>query len=113
MSWDLLDSGVTRQSDATEGPAGARGEEIPIGSPDVPAGCGTAPAAQYVLAHHEFAVVLTDRTRRGTEPGIGRVGAGGPFPGVPEERVGRDRWLRVRRTVGQEVLGKEVVAAPV
>ena len=44
----------------------------------------TGAPSQHQLVCHEFAVVLTQRTVKLLEPGVGRVGAGRPFPYVTE-----------------------------
>src|SRR5215469_9792160 len=102
-------SGIPGQPDAAKSPAGARGEEVPVGGTYVPGRGGATAAAQDVLAHHELAVVLADSARSGTKARIGGVGARRPLPDVADHRVGRDRRAWMGRAPGEDVVVQHVV----
>src|SRR5450755_38699 len=94
---------VLRQAEPAEGPAGSGGEEVSIGGAGMARWGGAASSAEHVLAHHELAVVLADRARRGAKARVGRIGAGRPLPYVAEHGVGGQSGPRVWRPVAQEV----------
>src|SRR5215469_18426347 len=69
---------------AHELPAGRGREEVAVGRAYVASGGGTRASAEHQLVAHELAVVLADRTRGGSESGIGDVGTRCPLPDVAE-----------------------------
>ena len=93
---------VVSQANAGELPALMRIEEVAVGGTRVALGCHARGAAQHVLAAHEFAVVLTERTGAGAVSRIRRVGALRPFPNVAEHLhgLGQSGWLRRQRPQG-------------
>src|SRR5690606_916821 len=80
---------VPRQAQSAALPARLRREEVAVAGPQVPARAKAAPTAQDQLSAHELAVVLAQGAVERPEPGPGRVGAGGPLPGVAEHLPGR------------------------
>src|SRR6056297_3787884 len=96
---------VGGQADAGGMPAGVGMEEVAIGGPHVTRRCVDAAAAQHLLAGHELAVVLADRSVGRPEPRIRLIGRRRPLPAVAVEltqlavcRAGRrgvERTLRV------------------
>ena len=105
-----IGSGVPGQSHAAERPAGAGREEVAIGGTHVARGRDAASAAEHVLAHHELAVVLADRTgrRRGTPDTGSRRSTS--TPRRPRRSRSWSRRAGVRRPVGEDVVIQEVVA---
>src|SRR5215469_7761755 len=73
---------VIGEPDPGKLPACLRGKKVSVAGADVRLRRGAGTAAQHHLAAHEFAVVFAQSSGRGLETGIGKVGAGGPFPDV-------------------------------
>ena len=59
-------------------------KEIAIGRADVLVRCRAGAAAQNHLPAHELTIIFTDRAVRDFKAGIGREGAGSPFPDIAE-----------------------------
>src|SRR5579859_1976691 len=108
-----MGSGIPGEPHATERPAGTRREEVAIRGAGVTLRRGAAAAPQDVLAHHELAVVFTDRPGSGTEAGIRGVGTRRPFPRVAVHAIAGDCRKRVRRASYHEVVAQEIVALAV
>src|ERR1700688_24187 len=75
-------SDILRQAETAELPPRGGAEEIAIRHALMPRWRGAGSAAQHHLVNHEFAVVLTERTRRRPIMRIGQVGASGPLPHI-------------------------------
>src|SRR4029079_13643834 len=77
-------SGVASKAYSRKLPAGGRREEIAVGGAAVAPQIGAAAALQHHLPAHELAIIFAARTFGGFEARVGKVGAGGPLPDVPE-----------------------------
>src|SRR6267142_2526732 len=75
---------VFGEADAGDLPACSRREEIAIRGPAVAAGRQTGTATQYILVHHELAVVFADRALGPEVTGVGRVARLRPLPCLAE-----------------------------
>src|SRR5258705_7161413 len=75
---------VFGEADAGDLPACSRREEIAIRGPAVAAGRQTGTATQYILVHHELAVVFADRALGPEVAGVGRVARLRPLPSLAE-----------------------------
>src|SRR5580704_16315964 len=76
----LRSGGKVGEPQAAELPACRGRKKVAITEPVMPGRGRERGAAQHHLVHHEFPVVLAERTGRRPVPGIGRIGAARPLP---------------------------------